>query len=166
MGVGAGATTRKWYRGKRGVGGFATATIELPGDIIVAAFVVNNAIGDVGGDWTNNLPQPTDDVSELDGVIARGKKTPATTLSVVATNALLGRSQLTRVASMATHGLARSIHPVSLLSDGDTVFALSSLSGERVAPTGMEHETLVDIVGIGAAEAVRQAVTKTISTKA
>lgn len=157
VGVGTGATTGKWYRGKLRRGGFATSTIELPHGLIVSAFVVANAIGDVGGTGDPVLPDPGDDLRHLDGVIERPTSTPATTLAVIATNAALARPQLCRIASVGAQGFVRSTHPASLLSDGDTVFALSSLTGERLTPEGVSRNTLVDVVGIGAAEAVRRA---------
>jgi len=52
-----------------------------------------------------------------------------------------------------------------LLSDGDTVFALSSLSADRVDISDIEPNTLVDIMGIGAAEAIRKAVMVTAPAK-
>jgi L-aminopeptidase/D-esterase-like protein len=161
VGVATGATTGKWYRGSLQPGGFACATVELPHDLIVSAFAVTNAIGDVGGDWVGNLPASEDDVRSLDGLIDASTRAPATTLVVVATNAALDRSQLSRVASTAAHGLARSLHPASVMSDGDTVFALSSMSGERRKVEGSSETTLVDIIGIGAAEATRRAVLST-----
>jgi len=51
--------------------------------------------------------------------------------------------------------------PATLMCDGDVVFALSSHSGERLVISDVDEATLIDIIGIGAAEAVRLAVLAT-----
>ena len=57
---------------------------------------------------------------------ARGGKTLATTIGVVATDATLTKSQCTRVAGSGQDGLARAINPIHTMFDGDTVFGLST----------------------------------------
>ena len=52
--------------------------------------------------------------------------TTNTTLSVVATDVALNKSQAKRVAIMAQDGFARAIRPVHTPFDGDTVFVLST----------------------------------------
>ena len=54
-----------------------------------------------------------------------------TTLAVIGTNIAMERYQLMKVAELAHDGMARAVFPVHSTMDGDTVFALSSLSGER-----------------------------------
>lgn len=49
-----------------------------------------------------------------------------TTLAVVATDAELTRAQAQKLAGTAHDGFARALRPVHLLTDGDTVFALST----------------------------------------
>jgi D-aminopeptidase len=49
-----------------------------------------------------------------------------TTLAVVATDAILTKSQAKRVAFMAQTGLARAIYPVHTPFDGDIVFVAST----------------------------------------
>ena len=57
----------------------------------------------------------------------------ATTIGVVATDAVLDKAQCRKLAAMAHDGLARCINPVHTPFDGDTLFALatgaSGLSG-------------------------------------
>ena len=48
-----------------------------------------------------------------------------TTLGVVVTNALLNKTQLTKVAGMTHNGYARAIRPVHTTADGDSIYALS-----------------------------------------
>jgi len=71
-----------------------------------------------------------------------------TTLAVVATNAVLTKSAVTKVAQMGHDGLARTIRPVHTMFDGDTIFAVSA--GDKPAET--------NLVGALAAEAVAMAV--------
>ena len=49
-----------------------------------------------------------------------------TTIGVVATDAPLTKAQCQRLAGAGHDGLARAIRPVHTMSDGDTLFALST----------------------------------------
>lgn len=62
-----------------------------------------------------------------------------TTLAVVATDAALTRPQAHKLAGTAHDGLARAVRPVHLLSDGDTVFALST-AARPLAPEAAAAE--------------------------
>jgi L-aminopeptidase/D-esterase-like protein len=74
----------------------------------------------------------------------------ATTLGVVATDAVITKSQANKIAQMAHDGLARSINPVHTQSDGDTLFALGTGESGRSAN--------ITVLGTLAAEVVAQAV--------
>jgi L-aminopeptidase/D-esterase-like protein len=76
-----------------------------------------------------------------------------TVVGAVVTNAVLNKTQLTKVAQMAHDGLARSIYPSHTLYDGDTIFALSCGSLDPVEVT---------IVGALAAQATAQAVVRAV----
>lgn len=78
----------------------------------------------------------------------------STTLSVVATNAVLTKAEAQRVAMMAQDGLARAIRPVHTPYDGDIVFALAT--GRR-SVGGM-----IDVMRIGllAADCLARAVAR------
>jgi L-aminopeptidase/D-esterase-like protein len=80
------------------------------------------------------------------GGFARGN----TTLVVVATNAVLSRVAVTKLAQMAGHGMARAIYPVNTMFDGDIVFALS------IGNASADINTL----GVAAAEAVAQSIVR------
>jgi L-aminopeptidase/D-esterase-like protein len=67
---------------------------------------------------------------------------------VVATNALLTKSQVNKVAQMAHDGIARAVNPAHTMFDGDTIFALAS--GGKAAET--------TAIGAFAAEAMSQAI--------
>ncbi len=65
-------------------------------------------------------------------VAARGQKTLATTIGVVATDASLTKAQCMRMAGSGQDGLARAVNPIHTMFDGDTMFGLSTT--QRVAP--------------------------------
>ncbi|MEA4924826.1 MAG: P1 family peptidase [Syntrophomonadaceae bacterium] len=135
VGAGAGATIGK----ARGYayctkGGLGSWSITMENGLIIGAIVVVNAFGDVinekgeiiagvRGDearsfigtekaWMNNMAAPTPGVAKN------------TTVAVVASNASLDKTAMTKVAQMAHDGLARVINPIHTMCDGDTVFAL------------------------------------------
>ena len=78
-----------------------------------------------------------------------------TTLAVIATDAAFTKSQLTRVAIMATGGFALAIRPAFGPGDGDVLFAAST-GRAGAAPTPRE---LIDI-GALAAECVARAIAR------
>jgi L-aminopeptidase/D-esterase-like protein len=58
--------------------------------------------------------------------VARGVSASNTTIGVVATDAILSKSQAQKVAQMAQDGLARAIRPAHTMFDGDTIFCLAT----------------------------------------
>ena len=75
-----------------------------------------------------------------------------TTIAVVASNAILTKSQVNKVAQMSHNGLARTIYPVHTMNDGDTIFSLA---------TG-EVKASVDVVGTLCADVLAEAVVRAI----
>ncbi|MDX6379422.1 MAG: hypothetical protein QOI57_446, partial [Rubrobacteraceae bacterium] len=142
VGVGTGATVGKVLGPERAMkGGLGSASVGLPGGLVVAALVVVNAFGDVRNPSTGEIlagPRRNDgtlaDSVEHLMEAARHMRWGEgnTTLGIVATNARLSKPAATKVAQMAHDGLARTVSPVHTSIDGDTVFAVSV--GE--APTG------------------------------
>ncbi|MDO5027594.1 MAG: P1 family peptidase [Tissierellia bacterium] len=132
IGAGTGATVGKAlgmeYAMKSGLG---QACIEI-GELKIAAIVALNAMGDIfdyekqkqiAGIRKDNLF-----ISSLD-VFKNYMAKPGqlnTTIGIVATNAILDKSQLKKVASMSHNGYARSINPVHTMYDGDTIFSLAT----------------------------------------
>lgn len=55
----------------------------------------------------------------------------------------------------------RAVFPVHSTMDGDTVFALSSLSGER-KKLPMTEQTVTDLVGLAAQEAIIKAIKNSV----
>ncbi|QMU77461.1 P1 family peptidase [Streptacidiphilus sp. PB12-B1b] len=118
-------------------GGIGTASTVLESGATVAALVAVNAAGSVLDPATGELygarfGEPGEFPAELASVTPppvppAGRPGPLnTTLAVVATDATLTRAQAQKLAGTAHDGLARAIRPVHSLSDGDTVFALST----------------------------------------
>ena len=159
IGVGTGATSGKWIGGKKLKGGFGMAVTKLPIGIEVGAFVVTNSVGDATGLMDHQLPDPKAYEGSLFGLMrSEDPQTTNTTLSVVATNAAMDKIQLMKVSELTHDGMARAIFPLHTMLDGDTVFALSSHSGERKEFQGLQRNTLTDLVGIAAQDAVANAI--------
>jgi L-aminopeptidase/D-esterase-like protein len=117
-------------------GGLGNASLVLDCGITVAAIVAVNSLGsvinpvtgwpweiglEVDGEFGNQgkrairLPQP-----------AKGSPTKNTTIGLVATNAVLSKTQTKKMAQMAHDGMARAIRPSHTLFDGDTLFCLAT----------------------------------------
>ncbi|WP_434590862.1 P1 family peptidase [Streptomyces sp. A5-4] len=132
-------------------GGVGTASILLGSGVTVAALAVVNASGLAvdpltgvaygryfdGRDGTpchpaaevhtaaqRRLAEAREESARRSAASARPPLN--TTLAVVATDVELTRAQAQKLAGTAHDGLARAVRPVHLLTDGDTVFALST----------------------------------------
>ncbi len=177
VGVGTGATVGKML-GEEGwmKSGFGVASVALPGGVTVTAMTVCNAFGDVlaedgsilAGARTGGLgPEEVREgaavrdgrfldshayvltVSDHPRFDARAEHT---TLSVVATDARLDKTQCGQVARMAHDGLARAISPVHTPIDGDAVFVLSA---------GLRPVTVFQL-GCAAADAVASSIRRAV----
>jgi L-aminopeptidase/D-esterase-like protein len=161
VGAGAGATVGKLGTGQRMKGGIGTASIQLPNGIVVGAIVAVNCVGNVI-DPKNGMivagmrtadGKSFQDIIEMfrsgEGVAA-AEPGANTTIGVVATNAALSKSQITKVAQMAHDGVARAINPAHTTLDGDTLFAVSTATSNLQAD--------VTAIGALAAEAVSEAI--------
>lgn len=183
VGAGVGAAAGKVLGiGQATKTGVGTAAEWLAGDLVVAALVVCNALGDVvdpvtgatiaGARWPNDPPpalaalaaEPWPRPFPGSGrILRRLRPTQAagehTTIAVVATNATLDKAGCTRLAMMAQAGLARVIHPVHTPFDGDTVFALATGHGRPAA--GSEQLLLgavaADVLAAAVLRSARQA---------
>ena len=139
VGAGTGATVAKLLGRDRCVkGGIGTASVDLGGGVTVGAIVAVNAVGGVVDPETSQIvagPLSEDGVAMLDSMKLitcpdfQASRTPPgenTTIGVVATNADLTKAQASKLASVAHDGLAMAVRPAHLMSDGDTIFALST----------------------------------------
>jgi L-aminopeptidase/D-esterase-like protein len=157
VGVGRGATCSKAAGLEKmvptGLGSWAMRA----GEVIVAALVVVNAVGDVRNARGEIIAGTVDSLKYLaDGGAPFGdpeRLTRNTTLAVVATNANIDRVQLQALAYSASDALARRITPYGTLFDGDVIFAVSTATVTPKSP--MQVEALAALV---VPEAVERAV--------
>jgi L-aminopeptidase/D-esterase-like protein len=158
-GVGLGASVGKLYGISRAMkGGVGTASVRV-GGLTVGAIVAVNAIGDVLDESGQVIAGARSEsgrrlVGTTSAVLAGAGPEHlmagmATTIGVVATDAILNKAQATQLASLAHHGLSRSVSPLTL-HDGDCLFAL--------ATGGSGRSGEISILGTMAAEAVARAI--------
>ncbi len=146
VGAGTGATTASWK------GGIGSASARTEAGHCVSALVAVNAIGSATiGETPHFWAAPYECNGEFGGLgwpeqfelalpaRLRAEK-PATTLVVVATDAVLSKAQAHRLAVMAHDGIARAVLPAHAPLDGDTVFCASTgRRGARFAGGGTDR---------------------------
>ena len=164
VGAGTGATIGKIFGMKQAMkGGIGSASLTLGTGAIVAALVAVNALGDVIDPASGRIvagarksPDSREFVNSAAAMRHGNGEAPSgrgnTTLAVVATNARFDKVQTSKIAALASLGVARSISPVNTMADGDMTFAVS-LGNERAS---------VDAVGAAAAEALAMAVVRAV----
>jgi L-aminopeptidase/D-esterase-like protein len=141
-------------------GGIGTASLRI-GAVTVGALVAVNAIGDVVDPATGRVLAgargadgrlPRDSVATiLRGALPEPALAGmATTIGVIATDAVLTKAQANKLATMAHDGLARCIRPVHTMTDGDTLFALATGGSGRAGE--------MTVLGVMAAEVTVRAV--------
>jgi len=122
-------------------GGLGSASTITESGFAVAAIAVVNAVGSATiGNGPHFWAAPVEVGSEFGGLGApghlsasdlalrmKGGRQPATTIGLVATNAILTKPQAKRIAIMADDGLARAVRPAHAPMDGDTVFSVATL---------------------------------------
>lgn len=139
-GAGTGAMTARWK------GGLGSASVVTESGITVGALVVVNALGDPTAPDGRFWAAPWELGAEFGGLGAparfdpgaepRAVKRPreATTIAIIATDAMLDKAALTRLAVAAHDGMARALVPSHTPLDGDLVFAASTGLGPAPAP--------------------------------
>jgi len=158
-GAGLGATVGKFFGIQRAMkGGVGTASVKL-GGITVAALVAVNAIGDVldehGAVIAGARTASGRGLAGAMSALLAGQGPAhvmagmATTIGVVATDAVLTKAQATQLANQAHHGLARAVSPITV-NDGDSFFALATGASGRTGD--------LSALGALAAEAVARAI--------
>ena len=164
VGAGAGATIGKAAGAAHAMkAGIGSASVTLPGGLVVAALVAVNAYGDVvdpaGGKIVAGARKSPDSREFVDSAAALRHGIPETrpfrgntTLAIVATNAALDKVQTNKLAALGSLGVVRTISPVNTMADGDITFAISLGSGRAS----------VDAVGSAAAEVLAQAVLRAV----
>lgn len=162
VGAGTGATVGKILGLERAVkSGLGTASQRIARDVVVAALVVVNAVGDVIEPGTGKIlagPRKLHgrgfmSTSKLwKGEFKEAVPPFNTVIGVVATDAKLGKAEANRLARMAQVGIARTIDPCHTMYDGDALFTLSV--GKK--------ETDLSALGAAAAEVVAEAIVRAI----
>ncbi len=134
VGAGTGATTATLR------GGLGAASAVTQSGHTVAALIAVNAVGSptIGdgpwfwaapfevGDEFGGLGWPARVTAHDRALRAKGHAQPATTIGLVATDAVLTKRQARRLAIMAHDGLARAVLPAHAPLDGDTLFAAAT----------------------------------------
>jgi L-aminopeptidase/D-esterase-like protein len=164
VGAGTGATVGKILGVERAVkSGLGTASQKIAGDVVVAALVVVNAVGDVIEPGTGKIlagPRNTGGSGFLStsglwkGEFRETVPPFNTVIGVVATDAKLGKAEANKLARMSQVGIARTIDPCHTMYDGDALFALSL--GEKEA----DLSALGAVAAVVVAEAIVRAIRK------
>jgi L-aminopeptidase/D-esterase-like protein len=166
VGAGTGATVGKMDGPTLAMkGGIGSASATLPDGHIVGALVAVNASGDIydpeSGALVAGARHPDGGWLAQGGKVER-RETPFpganTTIAVVATDAPLSKTEISKVAQMAHDGFALAIRPAHTPFDGDTIFALST--GHGADPETPAGAFLVSVVGALAAQTLAWAVVK------
>ena len=140
-GVGTGATVGKLLgEGLMMKAGLGTYAVQI-GDLQVGAIVAVNALGDVldeKGQILAGLRHPDGagfadtralmlEHSEAYAPLLAGAGSAVnnTTIGAVITNGRFDKTQLKKIAALASNGLVRAVRPVNTTADGDSIFALS-----------------------------------------
>ncbi|MGI6668335.1 MAG: P1 family peptidase [Acetivibrionales bacterium] len=162
VGCGMGATVGKVLGPANAMkSGIGSATVAA-GDLLVSAMVAVNSFGDVFDYETGRQIAGVYDYEKREMMntytIMKMKNEPLgfpmrnTTIGVVATNAILTKSEANKLAEMAHNGFARSINPVHTMLDGDTIFTMNT----------SEVRADLNLAGAMASEAVSRAITNAI----
>ena len=167
VGAGAGATVGKaGGMGRAMKGGIGTASITMPDGLIVSALVATNGMGDIidpdsGRVIAGALAADGKSFADARKLLRSGaikfRSGENTTLGVIATNAVLTKTQATRVAEMAHDGFARAIVPSHTPVDGDTIFTLATGSKPGAADDGLIGVLAADVMAQAIVRSVRQA---------
>jgi len=156
-------------------GGLGTASLVLDSGIAVAAAAATNSFGSAIDPSTGELWEARMERNGEFGPQGRRRVVippavpsgPArnTTIAVIATDAVLTKSQAQKVAQMAHDGLARAIRPSHTMFDGDTIFCLAT--GEKASEGGsgvsdIPWAPMINDIGQAAADCMTRAIIRGI----
>jgi L-aminopeptidase/D-esterase-like protein len=148
--------------------GIGTASLAIGSSgLVVGAIVAVNAVGDVRHRQTGRIlagARAPDGQSFLDSMaqvltgvtLTRANRGGNSTIGIIATNAVLSKTEATKVAQMAHDGLARTINPIHTAFDGDTIFAAATGTAAARADAST--------IGAIAAEVMARAVNRAVLT--
>lgn len=135
VGAGAGATVGKILGMARAMkSGLGCHAIQV-GALRIGALVAVNCLGDVidpetgdriAGVLNEDMTRLADTEAVMIQSYAEKKNLFAcnTTIGIIATNAILSKSQAAKLASMAQNGYARTMRPAHSMFDGDIIFTM------------------------------------------
>lgn len=152
VGAGTGATLGKWRGWEHSSAGGLGIASRSHGDLVVAALIAVNALGDIDSGTAPGLePSALEAAGWLQASSPQGFGGSAgnTTIGVVVTNARLTKAECHLVAQSGHDGLARSLLPAHTHSDGDALVAAAT--GRVEVPVQVVRQLAVTVV----AEAVR-----------
>lgn len=160
-GAGCGASVGKLLGFEHAMkGGIGTYGLQV-GNVQVAGIVAVNACGNVINYQTQeilagvNIDKKCVSASQIIlDQMDQLRKLPDgnTTIGCIVTNVKLTKEQCTKIAGISHNGYAKSIDPVHTMSDGDTIFVLST----------NEVDGMVDAVGILAVEVISKCIQRAI----
>jgi L-aminopeptidase/D-esterase-like protein len=150
IGAGAGATLGKWQGPDAARPGGLGSAVARHGELIVAALLAVNAMGDVRA-ATLAAPRVMGAAP-----IGPGPELQATTIGAIVTNAGLDKVGCLRVAQSGHDGLARALDPVHTAADGDALVAAATAQVEapletvRALAAWVVERAVHDAAGAGA----------------
>lgn len=165
-GAGTGATVGKLggddFTVKSGLGFYA---VEV-GGLKVGAVVAVNALGDVyeNGKIIAGMLSPDGGFADSTKMLYNSLEPKGnlfvanTTIGAVITNAGFSKSEMNKIAAMASNAYARAIRPVNTTADGDSLYAMSV--GDFKADINVVGTLCADVMEKAIVNAVREAKTE------
>jgi L-aminopeptidase/D-esterase-like protein len=149
VGAGTGATIAKWRGPGSGRPGGLGSAWSRHGEVVVAAMVVVNAIGEPREANAGTGPAPVRVPFQPVGA----SPLEATTIGVIVTNAALDKVGCLRLAQSGHDGLARALDPAHTGADGDGLVAAATgevatpLEPVRALAAWVVEQAILDAVG-------------------
>lgn len=133
-GGGYGATTVN-FKGGLGSASATTSSGHTVGALVIVNSISSAVVGDGPHFWAGGLEEgeefggyghPPKVSAEMRQLFWKGGPQPATTIALIATDAVLNKAQAKRLAIASHSGLARGLRFSHALFDGDTIFAAAT----------------------------------------
>lgn len=164
VGAGCGAAVGKLYGMKRASkAGLGIHAVKV-GNLMMAAVVAVNALGDIfDGDTGEKLAglrtEDGDGFADTRRELYKISKSRDlfagnTTIGAVITNGKFSKAEMSKIASMTRNGYARCINPVGTMADGDTIYAASI--GDTEADINVAGTLAADVMAKAIKKAVKQ----------
>jgi L-aminopeptidase/D-esterase-like protein len=154
VGAGTGATVAKFWGPTRAVPGGLGTWSDRDGDLVVGALFVVNAVGEIVDEDGSVLAGPRLEPGERREDLIEWMRVGNTTIGVVATNAILSKPDVRRLAEVANDAVDGAVRPAHTLFDGDAVFTLAT---KQVDASYVDVAALIeDAVTMAVRRAVRR----------